>query len=58
MANLIVGAYGQVGVQFSLGSGAFADIIARYVLNPVSSGTGEPSNQDYLRLGAGIGARF
>jgi len=57
-SKVVLGGYGQFGVQVMFGPTVFGDIMARYVFNPISSGTGEPSNQDYVRLQAGIGARF
>jgi hypothetical protein len=54
----IFGLYGHFGLQVRVNPHVVAEIVARYVLNPVSSGTGEPSNQNYLRLQAGASVNF
>jgi outer membrane protein W len=54
----VFGAYGHLGLLVPVSSSVFAEGIVRYVLNPISSGTGEPSNQNYLGFRVGGGVRF
>ena len=55
---VVLGAFGQLGIQVSLGRALFGDLTARYVINPVTSGIGYPQNQDYCRVQLGLGAKL
>ena len=57
-SKTVLGLYGHVGLQVPVSSGVFAEALVRYALNPISSGTGEPGNQNYLGFRIGVGVKF
>jgi hypothetical protein len=57
-SRFALGAYGQLGLAVAFTPSLSGEALVRYVLNPVSSSTGEPSNQDYLAFRVGVHLQF
>jgi hypothetical protein len=57
-SRFVFGGYGHLGLAVPFTSAVSGEALVRYVLNPISSGTGEPSNQNYVALRVGISFQF
>jgi hypothetical protein len=57
-SRFVLGAYGHLGLAVPFTPGVSGEALVRYVLNPISSGTGEPSNQNYMAFRVGVHFQF
>jgi hypothetical protein len=57
-SRFVLGGYGHLGLAVPFTPAFSAEALVRYVLNPISSGTGEPSNQNYMAFRVGVHLQF
>ena len=57
-SRFVLGGYGHLGLAVPFTPGVSGEALVRYVFNPISSGTGEPSNQNYVAFRVGVHFQF